>query len=42
MTNQISIFDIKTKEEYDKLFKGKEQRWIEETRRIRRILKNGY
>jgi len=42
MTNPISIFDIKTKKEFDKLFKGKEEKWIEETRRIRRMLKTGY
>lgn len=38
----ITLLKLETEKEYKKRIKEIEQEWFKETRRIRRILKNGY
>ena len=38
----ITLIDVKTKKEYDKLFKQMEKEWIKRIERTRKILKRGY
>jgi len=39
---EIILFDIKTKKEFDKFFRRFEQKWEKETKKIQKILRNGF